>query len=158
NVSQRPVRTSTSEAMSSPTRHSSSSPPCAAACNSSNRLTSDSVVGSSSANSSSTASVKSRPDSKAWWAERICSSGVRRCASPTRGTLLERLEQAARDGGPRKTFDDGLTGFETELVALLPREGEQRVELLLQVGRVPETERGERPVRGRILGGDGRGH
>ena len=38
NVSQRPVRTSTSEAISSPTRCSSSSVPCAAACSSSKRL------------------------------------------------------------------------------------------------------------------------
>ena len=38
NVSQRPVRTSTSEAISSPTRCSSSAVPCAAACSSSKRF------------------------------------------------------------------------------------------------------------------------
>ena len=62
-VSQRPVRTSTSEAISSPTRCSSSGRPAAAAFSSSKRLTSESVSGSSSANSSSTARVRSVPSS-----------------------------------------------------------------------------------------------
>ena len=65
NVSQRPVRTSTSDAISSPTRCGSSSVPRAACWTSSKRLTSSRVPGSRSANSSSTATVKSGPSSKA---------------------------------------------------------------------------------------------
>ena len=63
NVSQRPVRTSTSDAISSPTRCSSSALPFAAACTSSKRFVSSSVSGSRIANSSSTATVKSVPPS-----------------------------------------------------------------------------------------------
>ena len=55
NVSQRPVRISTSEAISSPTRWPSSAVPGAAACSSSKRFVRSSVSGSRSANSSSTA-------------------------------------------------------------------------------------------------------
>ncbi len=64
-LSQRPVRTSASEAISSPTRCGSTSEPLASACSCSKRSTSDSVSGSRRANSSSTASVKSVPDSNA---------------------------------------------------------------------------------------------
>jgi hypothetical protein len=64
-LSQRPVLTSTSEAISSPARCGSSGVPCAAALTSSKRLTRPRVTGSSSANSSSTATLKSSPSSKA---------------------------------------------------------------------------------------------
>ena len=82
-VSHRPVRTSISEAISSPTRCSSSGVPAAPACSSSKRLTSPSVSGSRMANSSSTATVKSRPDSNPSRALEICSSGLSFWASPT---------------------------------------------------------------------------
>ncbi len=93
--SQRPVRISTSEAISSPTRCSSSGVPAAAAWSSSNRFVSESVAGSRIANSSSTASVRSVASSYCSRAVRICSSGVSRWASPTgryiRDSLVSRV-------------------------------------------------------------------
>src|SRR5205823_4857389 len=95
--SQRPVRTSTSEAINSPTRCSSSGVPWAAAWSSSNRFTSESVSGSRTANSSSTATVKSVPFSYASRARRICSSGVSFCASPISAPSSNTCRLLARD-------------------------------------------------------------
>src|SRR6476619_6362258 len=88
NESQRPVRISISDAISSPTRCGSSSVPRAASWSSSKRLTRPSVSGSISANSSSTATVKSGTASNA---ARDCaniSSYPSRCSSPTSKAYL----------------------------------------------------------------------
>ena len=105
-VSHRPVRTSASDAISSPTRWSSTALPPAAAFTSSKRLTSESVSGSRSANSSSTATVRSVPPSKA---ARACSSSSwygTFCASPIEArSLFHGQEQAFCDAGPRPALD-----------------------------------------------------
>src|SRR3954453_16207990 len=97
NVSQRPVRTSTSDAISSPTRCGSTSVPRAAACTSSKRVTSSRDAGSRMANSSSIASVKScnsskdlREDSSSSSYQTVCSSPMRRSLARRRFSLDER--------------------------------------------------------------------
>ena len=81
-LSQRPVFTSTSEAISSPARCGLSSLPSAAAWMSSKRLTRERLAGSRTANSSSTASVRSVPSSNCSRARSICSSALSFCSSP----------------------------------------------------------------------------
>src|SRR5205823_4813260 len=88
NEPQRPVRTSISEAISSPTRCGSSSLPLAASWSSSKRLTRPSVSGSTSANSSSTATVKSGTASNSVRDRASISSYPSRCSSPTREAYL----------------------------------------------------------------------
>src|SRR4029077_16352572 len=88
NESQRPVRTSISEAISSPTRCGSRSVPSAASWSSSNRLVRSSVSGSRSANSSSTATVKSGTASNDSRELASLSWSPTRCSSPTRESLL----------------------------------------------------------------------
>src|SRR6266511_2171160 len=153
NVSQRPVRTSTSDAISSPTRCASSGPPCTAAWNSSNRFASSSVSGSRIANSSSTATVKSLPASYASNAERICSSGVSFCASPI-ARLRYWGEKPFRHARPAPARDDGLARCPPELRAVLVRQGEQRRELVAQFRNVAVGERRERRAFLRIFGFD----
>src|SRR5215208_2733874 len=150
NVSQRPVRISTSEAMSSPTRCSSSSVPTAAACSSSKRFVRSSESGSRSANSSSTASVKSCVESKLSRARRICSSGGSRCASPIRRRLCEGLQQPARDAGPAPAGDGGSARGSAQQRPLVRRELEQRAQLGSEVARVARREPCERAPLGRI--------
>src|SRR5579862_2695864 len=86
-----PVRTSASDAISSPTRSGSSSVPRAAAWSSSKRFTSRSVSGSRSANSSSTATVKSAPTSNPSRAAASCSCAERRCSSPIAAEVTGRI-------------------------------------------------------------------
>src|SRR5579884_2097265 len=157
-----PVRTSASEAISSPTRWSSTSAPAAEAFSSSNRLTRSSVSGSSSANSSSTATVKSVPSSYAARALASCSSAESRCSSPI-GThrLTEspgrppalraalgpvRLEQPGGDARPRPARDRGAAGGRARLLALLRRKREQGRQLRAQVGDAPALE-GDEPAQ-----------
>src|SRR5215831_15129600 len=143
NDSQRPVRTSTSEAISSPTRCSSTGVPRAAACSSSKRLSSSKVSGSRIANSSSTATVKSRPLSYASNAERICSSGVSFCPSPM-ARLRYWGKQATRDARPAPERDRGAACSLAESGALVFRQREQRSELVAKLRDVAVREARER--------------
>src|SRR5687767_10191468 len=152
NVSQRPVRTSISEAISSTTRCSSSGVPRAPACSSSKRFTRPSVSGSRMANSSSTATVKSRPDSNPSRPLLICSSGLSFCASPTgrkyqSGYALPAPEPLGR-----------AAGGGAQPATLRGRESEQLAELGGEVADVSAGKRGQLAVLGRILlleaGGD----
>src|SRR6266516_3020906 len=125
-VSQRPVRTSTSDAISSPTRWGSSSVPCAACCTSSKRLTSSSVLGSRSANSSSTATVKSGTSSKAAFEAVRSSSYPTFCSSPTAASLVvEGLEEALGAPCPAPVALDGPPRREAECAPLDGRQREQ---------------------------------
>ena len=90
-----PVRTSTSEAISSPTRCGSRSVPFAAACTSSKRLTRPSVDGSSSSNSSSTATVKSGTVSNEARDVASSSSYPTFCSSPTTKRVVARFSSRA---------------------------------------------------------------
>ena len=97
-----PVLTSTSEAISSPTRFGSSEVPCAAAWTSSKRLTRSRLPGSRRANSSSTETVKSSAASKrsrassssrSWaWVARMGAHSAR----PARSAGRERTPAAGR--------------------------------------------------------------
>src|SRR6476646_5118304 len=140
-VSHRPVRTSASDAISSPTRWSSTALPAAAAFTSSKRLTSERVSGSRSANSSSTATVRSVPPSKA---ARACSSSSwygTFCASPIEArSLFHGQEQAFCDAGPRPALDRDAAGGGAERLPALRRQGEQVVELAGEIDRVPRLE------------------
>src|SRR5215213_5502820 len=151
NVSERPVRTSTSDAISSPTMCSSSGVPCAAACSSSKRLLSSSVSRSRIANSSSTATVKSVPLSYASNAERTCSSGVSFCVSPM-ARLRYWRQQAFRDARPAPARDRRVPSRVAERRALLRRQREQRRELVAELGDVAVREARERCAFRRVLG------
>src|SRR4051812_21413120 len=157
NVSQRPVRTSTSDAISSPTMCSSSGVPCAAACSSSKRLLSSSVSRSRIANSSSTATVKSVPLSYASNAERTCSSGVSFCVSPM-ARLRYWRQEAFRHARPTPARERGTPSRVAERRALLRRQCEQRRELVAQLCDIAVREARERRALRRILrfeaGGD----
>src|SRR5918996_2898313 len=152
NVSQRPVRTSISDAISSPTRWSSSGVPRAPAWSSSKRFTSPSVSGSRMANSSSTATVKSRPDSNPSRPLLICSSGLSFCVSPTGRKYQSGYAFPAPE--PLR----GAAGGGPPPAALPGRKGEERAELRGEVVHVPAREGGELAVLRRVLlldpGGD----
>src|SRR5436190_7112837 len=152
-LSQRPVRTSTSEAISSPTRCSSSGVPWAAAWSSSKRFASESVSGSRTANSSSTASVKSVPFSYASRAERICSSGVSFCVRTGAVTLVgEGLEQSRGDLFPAPVlFNSPPRGLSQGLTVSLGQV-EQTAELGRQIPGVPGLEARQPPLLGRVFG------
>src|SRR4051812_12895259 len=144
--SQRPVRTSTSEAISSPTRWSSRLVPAAAAWKSSKRSTRPWWAGSRIANSSSTATVKSSPPSNPSRAKAICSSGLSFWASPTR------RKYQSRNRLPAPAFDRDRTGSGGELSPLLTRQREERPQLSSQIAGVSGTKAGEVSVRRRIRG------
>src|SRR5947209_19650285 len=155
NVSQRPVRTSTSEAISSPTRCGSRSVPCAASRTSSKRLASSSVAGSSSANSSSTATVKSGTASNAAREVARSSSYPTFCSSPTTKRLVnERLEQALGHRGPAPLALDRPAGGGAEGPPLGVRQGEELAQALAERVRIAGRERGEVRKLRRILGAD----
>src|SRR5262245_907294 len=150
-LGQRPVRTSTSEAISSPTRCSSTAEPAAAAFTSSKRLTSESVSGSRSANSSSTARVRSVPLSKAARASSSSTWYGTFCASPIEApSLFDGLEQAFCDAGPRPALHCDAPGGLAERLAARRREPQQVVELARQVDRVAGLEAREAAEVGRI--------
>src|SRR3954463_357949 len=148
--SQRPVRTSISDAISSPTRSWASAVPCAAACKSSKRFVRSSVSRLRIANSSSTATVKSRPFSYASNAERTCSSGLSFCASP-----IARLRYCGKQpvcyAGPAPAFDDGTPGRLAELRPLVVGQREQRCQLVAQLGDVSVRKADERGALGWVL-------
>src|SRR6478736_3065389 len=150
-VSHRPVRTSASDAISSPTRCPSTALPAAAAFTSSKRLTSESVSGSRSANSSSTATVRSVPPSKA---ARACSSSSwygTFCASPIEArSLFHGQEQAFCDAGPRPALDSDAASGGAERLPTLLREAEQVVELAGKVDRVRGLEARQMPQVGGV--------
>src|SRR5437763_7609856 len=155
NVSQRPVRTSTSEAISSPTMCGSRSVPCAASRTSSKRLTSSSVAGSSSANSSSTATVKSGTASNAAREVARSSSYPTFCSSPTTKRLVvERLQQALGHGGPAPLALDRPAGGGPERPPLGVRQGEELAQARAERVGVAGGERREMRQLGRILGAD----
>src|SRR2546423_5089464 len=150
NESQRPVLTSISDAISSPTRCSSSSVPAAAAWSSSKRLVSSNVSGSSSANSSSTATVRSSAFSKDSCANAICSSGVSRCVSPIALSYLKRFQQPLCDSSPAPALDCCATCGFAKPSTLLLRQREQRVQLAREVALVAVFEARELAVLGRV--------
>src|SRR5437764_5165365 len=177
NVSQRPVRTSTSEAISSPTMCGSRSVPCAASRTSSKRLTSSSVAGSSSANSSSTATVKSGTASNAAREVARSSSYPTFCSSPTTKRLVGRpgkagptsygrhrkrrlssegLEQALGHGGPAPLALDRAAGGGAEGPPLDVRQGEELAQPVAKRVRVAGREGREVRQLGRILGAHAR--
>src|ERR671937_242742 len=151
---QRPVRTSTSDEISSPTRWASSGVPWAAAWSSSNRLTRPSVSGSRTANSSSTARVKSCPLSYASCAKRICSSGLSFWVSPTAERTLvgEGLEQSRRDTLPAPACDHGAAGGFAHCAVIVLRKRQQCGELAGEVVAVSGCEARELAVLSRVLG------
>src|SRR5919201_1683637 len=151
---QRPVRTSTSDEISSPTRWASSGVPWAAAWSSSNRLTRPSVSGSRTANSSSTARVKSCPLSYASCAKRICSSGLSFWVSPTAERTLvgEGLEQSHRDTLPAPACDYGAAGGFAHCAVIVLWERQQCGELAGEVVAVSGCEARELAVLSWVLG------
>src|ERR671934_741879 len=153
-LEQRPVRTSTSDEISSPTRWASSGVPWAAAWSSSNRLTRPSVSGSRTANSSSTARVKSCPLSYASRAKRICSSGLSFWVSPTAERTLvgEGLEQSHRDTLPAPACDYGAAGGFAHCAGIVLLGGQQCGELAGEVVAVSGCEARELAVLSRVLG------
>src|SRR5437763_8433582 len=157
-VSQRPVLTSISEEMSSPTRCSSSSVPAAASFSSSKRPVSSSVSGSSSWNSSSTATVMSSAFSNASRAKAICSSGVSFCASPTQLSYLKRLQEPLRDASPTPEFDGRAARRVRKRGVLVSGKREQCLQPAGEIACVARRESGEGPERRRVLrfesGGD----
>src|SRR5581483_7036170 len=156
NMSQRPVRTSTSEAISSPTMCGSSSVPCAAACTSSKRLTRPSVAGSRSANSSSTATVKSGTVSNAARDAARSSSYPTFCSSPTTKRLVgrKRLQQELGDAAPAPLPLTRPPCREAEDAPLLRRQRQELAQALTQRRRVPVRKRRQVLEAGRILGSD----
>src|SRR5436305_2236978 len=143
NDSQRPVRTSTSDAISSPTRCGSRSVPFAAVWTSSNRLTSSSVAGSRSANSSSTATVKSGTASNAAREVARSSSYPTFCSPPTTKRLVvERLQQLPGDRGPAPLPLDRAAGGGSESPPLRVREREELPQPLAERVRVTGREGG----------------
>src|SRR5262249_41120256 len=124
----------------SPTRWSSSSVPAAASFSSSKRFVSSSVSGSRSANSSSTATVRSSAFSKASRANAICSSGARRCASPTRLSYLKRREQPFGDALPTPPLDGRAPCSCSEHPAFVGGQFEDRPQLLRQIRDVAGAE------------------
>src|SRR3954451_17874952 len=157
NVSERPVRTSTSDAISSPTMCSSSGVPCAAAWSSSKRLLSSSVSRSRIANSSSTATVKSVPLSYASNAERICSSGVSFWVSPM-ARLRYWRQEPFRHARPAPVRERGAPSRFAERRALVRRQREQRRELVAQLCDVAVREARERRAFRRVLRLEARGN
>src|SRR3989441_2620262 len=150
NEPQRPVRTSISDAISSPTRCGSSSVPRPASWSSSKRLTRPSVSGSRRANSSSTATVKSGTASNAARDRVSISSYPIRCSSPTGKAYLcaRRVDQeGGGDNLPAPAPFHRAAGGETELTPALGGQCEDRRETLAQ-GR--GVARGEREERGRL--------
>src|SRR5262249_30038426 len=141
--------TSTSEAISSPTRCGSSSVPLTAACSSSKRLTRSSVSGSRSANSSSTASVKSGTDSNAARDCASISSYPSFCSSPTQKGYLCGFEQPRCDDAPAPLRLDSAARGEAQLAAALGRQSENLGDSFAQ--RVCVAGR-ERQVHPRLLG------
>src|SRR5688572_4958727 len=144
NVSQRPVRTSTSDEMSSPTRCSSRAVPLAAVFSSSKCAASASVSGSRSANSSSTASVKSVPSSNA--SRALDSNSFHGASVIEAGTLLKRLEEALRDAFPRPALHRDAACGGSQLSPLVGRQRQEVVELLLELHGVALRERDELAV------------
>src|SRR3990170_571449 len=151
NVSQRPVLTSTSEAMSSPMMWPSSSVPCAVGKSSSKRLTSPSEDGSRSANSSSTASVKSLPFSNCSRASVICSSGLRRCSSPIRAKVSKRKYRGG-DPLPTPAGDRGPACPLPKPPVRVGRKREDRLEPGGELGGVARAEAREVTQLRRVLG------
>src|SRR5262249_42618389 len=149
---QRPVLTSISDAISSPTRCSSSSVPAAASFSSSKRFVSSSVSGSRSANSSSTATVRSSAFSKASRANAICSSGARRCASPTRLSYLKGREQPFGDALPAPPLDSSAPCCCPERRGFFRRQRRERPHLPRQVHGVTGAEARKVAELFRILG------
>src|SRR5919204_3641684 len=141
-LAQRPVRISTSEAISSPTRCSSSGVPLAVAWSSSKRFVSSSVSGSRTANSSSTATVKSSPFSYASCAKRTCSSGLNFWVSPTGPITLvgEGLEKPLGHPLPAPALKNGAAGRRGEGIPLVLREREHGRKLRGQIARVAGLE------------------
>src|SRR5512146_630459 len=157
-ASQRPVRISTSDAISSPTTCSANSVRSAAAFSGSKRLVSSSVSRSRSANSSSTASVRSAPESNSSRLRASSSCHVPFCSSPIGGSLAAWLKQAARDAGPRPALDDGAPRSLPEELTIFTRQREQLVQLRAKIGGVAALERRKVAERRRVLLFEARGN
>src|SRR4051794_11410904 len=151
-LSQRPVFTSASEAISSPTRCSSQSRPAAAPFSSSYRFASSSVSGSRRANSSSTATSRSCAFSNASRANAICSSGLSRWASPIELSYLKRFQQPGGDALPAPALDSCPPGGGAELGPHVTRQREQLVQLGRKLLGISSRERGQVPILGRVFG------
>ena len=154
NDSQRPVRTSTSDAISSPTRCSSSAVPCAAACRSSKRFVELERLAVEDREllldgDGEVAAVLVRLERRT---NLLVRAELLRVAH--RRAYVTAASKPVCDAGPAPALDDGTARRLAELRALVVGQREQRCELVAQLGDVSVREAGERRTLGRILGLD----